>query len=153
WDLDVGVLLDRSPADRVVHYSNAKVVLVGDSGVGKSGLGLVLAGQRFEPTESTHGRRGWAFSSEEVAVRDARTETREVLLWDLAGQPGYRLVHQLNLNEVAVALVVFDGRSETDPFAGIRHWDRALRQARLARGESGVPLIKFLVAARSDRGG
>jgi WD40 repeat protein len=153
WDLDVEALLNQAPAGRLAHYSNAKVVLVGDSGVGKSGLGLVLSGQKFEATESTHGRRIWTFGSDEVPVENDRTETREVLLWDLAGQPGYRLVHQLNLNEVAVALVVFDGRSETDPFAGVRHWDRALRMARLAQGESAVPLTKFLVAARADRGG
>lgn len=153
WDLDVEQLLNPARTVRAVHYSNAKVVLVGDSGVGKSGLGLVLSGQPFAATESTHGRRVWTFDSRDVTLDVGRSETREVLLWDLAGQPGYRLVHQLNLNEVAVALVVFDGRSETDPFAGVRHWDRALRQARQAQGDAAVPLVKFLVAARADRGG
>jgi GTPase SAR1 family protein len=72
---------------------------------------------------------------------------------DLAGQPGYRVIHQLHLNEVAVALVVFDARSETDPLAGVRHWERALRLAQQRQGTSGVPLRKFLVSARNDRGG
>jgi len=71
----------------------------------------------------------------------------------LAGQPGYRVIHQLHLNEVAVALVVFDARSETDPLAGVRHWERALRLARQRQGTSGVPMRKFLVSARNDRGG
>ena len=79
-------------------------------------------------------------------------ETREVLLWDLAGQPGYRLVHQLHLNEVAVALVVFDSRSETDPFSGVKHWVRALAQARRLE-DATVPIHAYLVAARADRGG
>jgi GTPase SAR1 family protein len=136
-----------------VHYTNAKVVLVGDSGVGKSGLGLVLTGQPFAPTESTHGRRVWTFESEEVKLDSGRKETRETLLWDLAGQPGYRLIHQLHLNEVAVALVVFDAQSETDPFAGVYHWDRALRLAQLVQGNAAPPMKKFLVAARVDRGG
>ncbi len=91
-----------------------------------------------------------AFDSREVDLDKGRKQTRETLLWDLAGQPGYRLVHQLHLNEVAAALVVFDGRSETDPFAGVRYWDRALRQARRTEG-SAMPLTKFLVAARTDR--
>lgn len=84
---------------------------------------------------------------------DGRREKRETLLWDLAGQPGYRLIHQLHLNEIAVALLVFDVRSESDPFAGVRHWDRALRQAQVAAGAAALPMKKFLVAARCDRGG
>ena len=74
-----------------------------------------------------------------------------MLLWDLAGQPGYRLVHQLHLNEIAVALLVFDSRSETDPFSGVKHWVRALAQARRLE-ETVVPLRTYLVAARADRG-
>jgi hypothetical protein len=76
-----------------------------------------------------------------------------VLLWDLAGQPGYRIIHQLHLNEVAVALIVFDSRSETDPFSGVKYWARALAQARKLEGTSAVPMRAYLVAARTDRGG
>jgi WD40 repeat protein len=153
WDLDLAVFLGAVPVTSSVHYTNAKIVLVGDTGVGKTGLGLVLTGQPFVPTESTHGRHVWTFDSREVDLTSGREETRETLLWDLAGQPGYRLIHQLHLNEVAVALVVFDARSETDPFAGVRHWDRALRQALRVQGDSALPMRKFLVAARADRGG
>src|SRR6266496_3781504 len=153
WDLDLATILSTPSAIPSVHYTNARVVLVGDSGVGKSGLGLVLTGQPFAPTESTHGRRVWTFESEEVKLDGGRKETRETLLWDLAGQPGYRLIHQLHLNEVAVALVIFDAHSETDPFAGVYHWDRALRLAQRVQGNAAPPMKKFLVAARVDRGG
>ena len=78
---------------------------------------------------------------------------REILLWDLAGQPGYRLFHQLHLNDTVVALVVFDSRNETDPFAGVRYWDRALQQACYGQRNMPHPLRKVLVAARIDRGG
>ena len=145
-------LLDGTGGTESRRYVNAKVVLLGDTGVGKSGLGLVLSGQRYEPTDSTQGRRVWTFDSREVEVPREGTQTREVLLWDLAGQPGYRLVHQLHLNEIAVALLVFDSRSETDPFSGVKHWVRALAQARRLE-ETSVPLRTYLVAARADRGG
>jgi WD40 repeat protein len=137
WQIDAPLLERTSTGVGPHYYSNAKVVLIGDTGVGKSGLGLVLSGQPFIPTESTHGRRVWVFDQNETEGASGERESREVLLWDMAGQPGYRLVHQLYLNEVAVALVVFDSRSETDPFAGVRYWDRALRQA--ARMHSGGP--------------
>jgi WD40 repeat protein/class 3 adenylate cyclase len=152
WDLDLAVLLGEDRQTDTVHYANAKVVLVGDSGVGKSGLALVLSDQEFKPTDSTHGRHVWPFESSESRLDDKRTETRETLLWDLAGQPGYRLIHQLHLDEAAVALVVFDSRSETDPLAGVHYWHRALRQAHRTRGDNANPMKKILVAARIDRG-
>ena len=154
-ELDIDVLLGRAPgaADASQHYVNAKVVLVGDSGVGKTALGRALMGEEFEATESTHGRHVWTLKQERVAMEPHGEETRETLLWDLAGQPGYRIVHQLSLDEVAVALVVTDAQSETVPFAGVRHWARALRQARAAQGDSAPPMTQTLVVARADRGG
>jgi WD40 repeat protein/class 3 adenylate cyclase/GTPase SAR1 family protein len=156
YELDLDVLLGErptAPATRTVHYVNAKVVLVGDTGVGKTGLSLVLGGRPFEATDSTAGRQVWPLGTSEDELAGERRRTRETLLWDLAGQPGYRVIHQLHLSEVAVALIVFDARSETDPLAGVVHWERALRAAHQRQGEEAVPLTKFLVSARADRGG
>ncbi|MFD9699579.1 TIR domain-containing protein [Lentzea sp. NPDC059081] len=150
--LDHRVLNGIGPAGTARRYANAKVVLVGDTGVGKSGLGLVLSGQPFAPTDSTHGRNVWTFEKSYATQPSGEVRTRETLLWDLAGQPGYRMVHQLHLNEVAVALVVFDARSETDPFAGVQYWSRALAQARRLDGSAALPMRVLLVAARADRG-
>jgi class 3 adenylate cyclase/GTPase SAR1 family protein len=151
WELDLLALLGQA-SNTTSHYVNAKVVLLGDTGVGKSGLSIVLNGKPFEATDSTPGRRVWTFQSQEAELKKDLKQTRETLLWDLAGQPGYRVIHQLHLNEVAVALVVFDARSETDPLAGVRHWERALRLAQQRQGTSSVPMKKFLVSARADRG-
>jgi WD40 repeat protein len=153
YELDYTLLgvTSADPASR--QYGNAKVVLLGDSGVGKSGLGLVLSGRPYEPTDSTHGRHVWTLEAEESEIPGGGVQTREVLLWDLAGQSGYRIIHQLHLNEVAVALIVFDSRSETDPFSGVKYWARALAQARKLEGASAVPMRVYLVAARTDRGG
>jgi GTPase SAR1 family protein len=139
WDLA------RAPKS-VSTYANAKVLLLGDSGVGKSGLALVLAGKLFAPTDSTHARRIWKMPVPEL--NRGPEAQREVLLWDLAGQPGYRIVHQLHLSDGAVALILFDSRSETAPLAGIGYWARALQHARAA----GDRRPTFLVGARTDRG-
>jgi len=152
WDLHL-TTMPGQVIEPGAHYVNAKVVLVGDTGVGKTGLSLVLNNKPFEATDSTPGRRVWTLDSSEVKISDDVTQTRETLLWDLAGQPGYRVIHQLHLNEVAVALVVFDARSETDPLAGVRHWERALRLAQQRQGSSCIPMKKYLVSARNDRGG
>lgn len=148
WSLDLPVLMQAEGARPAAHYSNAKVVLVGNSGVGKSGLSLVLAGRKFQATESTHARQVWMLRTENATINEGIGEVRETLLWDLAGQPGYRLLHQLHLDDVAVALVLFDAQSELDPFAGVPYWAQALDEA--TRGQS---VKKFLVASRVDRGG
>ena len=139
--------VDSTPA-ATTTYANAKVLLLGDSGVGKSGLAMVLAGEEFRATESTHGRRIWRLP----ATEDSETsdDNRDVLLWDLAGQPGYRIVHQLHLAGAALALILFDAKSEVAPLAGVQHWARAVRHAHPAAAD-GPPT--FLVAARADRGG
>lgn len=133
-------------------YANAKVLLLGDSGVGKSGLAMVLAGKEFTPTESTHGRRIWPLQAADLTAdeQESSDDSREVMLWDLAGQPGYRIVHQLHLEGAALALILFDAKSETTPLAGVRYWARAVRHAHPAAA-GGLPA--FLVAARTDRGG
>ena len=123
-----------------------KVVLIGDSGVGKSGLGLVLKGEAFRATDSTHNRHVWSLESQEIELGDGRTETRETLLWDLAGQPGYRLIHQLHLNEVAVALVVFDANSDkTRADQGI------IPGAKLLTSAVKYDVAKELPASKSDK--
>jgi GTPase SAR1 family protein len=141
--------IEGSPSSReTVRYRNAKVVLVGDTGVGKSGLGTVLAGQPFELTDSTHGRKVWLFERKKKPLARGEYQTLETMLWDLAGQPGYRLVHQLNIDHAVVALALVDARSETDPLGPAEYWARAIDQAR-----STIPITKFLVVSRMDRGG
>jgi len=153
WDLDIAALLKTVVSTPSTYYTNAKVLLIGDSGVGKTGLSLVLTGHPFVPTLSTHGRHVWVLENREIERDGKVVETRETLLWDLAGQPGYRLIHQLHLNEVAVALIVFDASRETDRFTEVRYWNRALLLAQQVNGTTALPLKKFLVAARIDRGG
>jgi GTPase SAR1 family protein len=59
---------------------NAKVVLVGDTGVGKTDLSLVLSGRPFQATGSTAGQQVWALGTSEDEVSGERRRTRETLL-------------------------------------------------------------------------
>lgn len=140
-DVSASVSLGVAPE---VRYTNAKVVLLGESGVGKSGLGYRLAEDRWVVTESTHGMRIWSLK---LASAQQRPDVeREVWLWDLAGQPDYRLIHQLFLDETSLALLLFNPQAN-DPFEGIGDWERALRTA------TGRDPVKLLIAARIDVGG
>jgi small GTP-binding protein len=130
------------PPDQV-QYTNAKVLLVGESGAGKTGLSKVLAGEKWQPSDSTVG--AWATQWKLPVASDAGIE-REIWLWDFGGQADQRLIHQLYMDETALAVLVFDGQKE-DLFETLGQWDRDLTRA------SSQVFSKLLVAGRVDAGG
>lgn len=81
WALNPDRLLEAAPVTSSVSYTTAKVVLVGDSSVGKTGLGWRLAHGSFKEQASTHGQQFWVLDSL-GATRDDGTEC-EAVLWDL----------------------------------------------------------------------
>jgi len=141
WDLPEPDTTIESPD--AARYTNAKVVLVGESGVGKTGLALRLAEDRWQETSSTHGMNVWQLNLPEVATADME---QEVWLWDFAGQPDYRLIHQLYMDETALALMVIDPQRD-DPFEPLDHWEKALSVAVKHNP------ARLIVAGRCDRGG
>ena len=142
WDIDANLLAAVSPSD--IRYTTAKIVLVGDSGVGKTGLGWRLAHGGFKEHSSTHGQQFWILNALST-VRNDGTEC-EAILWDLAGQPDYRIVHALFLDDADLALVLFNPTARQEPLSGVEYWVRALR------GSSGARCGTILVGARIDRG-
>ena len=154
WELDFDLLLGKKQeAGRAdaVHHTTAKVVLVGDSGVGKTGLGWRLAHGEFKEHSSTHGQQFWVV--DELGTRRKDGTECEAILWDLAGQPDYRLTHALFLDDADLALVLFDPTDSRDPLHGVEFWLKQLRTARKKAGaaqEECCPTI--LVGARADRG-
>lgn len=150
WDYDPSAAVDDGDASersQVPQYVNCRVALLGDSGVGKSSLALALRNEPFSPTDSTHAVKT-SLLDRSIVECDGRTTAREVFLWDFAGQPAYRLLHQFDVQNVAVAVLVFDNRNAADPLSGVRAWEALLRRA------TEVPEPRrILVAARVDRGG
>lgn len=132
------------PASREqIQYTNAKVLIVGESGAGKTGLSRVLAGEKWQPTDSTVG--AWA-TQWKLPIAAMDQIEREIWLWDFGGQADQRLVHQLYMDETALAVLVFDGQKE-NVIETLAQWDRDLTRA--AHKE----FTKILVAARIDAGG
>jgi WD40 repeat protein len=138
WEYDPDLLLARAPKTAVT-YTSAKIVLVGDSGVGKTGLGWRLKHGEFKEHPSTHGQQFWLL--DQLGGKRADGAECEAILWDLAGQPDYRLIHALFLDDADLALVLFDPTRNDDPLQGVEFWLKQLKSC---------PMI--LVAARSDRG-
>jgi small GTP-binding protein len=134
---------DIVAGDDQVLYTNAKVLLVGESGVRKTGLSKRLASNVWEPSDSTVG--AWA-TQWKLPVSGSKGVEREIWLWDFGGQADQRLIHQLYLDDTALAVLVFDGQKE-DLFETLGQWDRDLTRA------SRKEFAKLLVAGRVDSGG
>ena len=103
-------------------------------------------GLPFEPQESTHGMKVWNFHTENLERIGGGEVIRETLVWDLAGQQDYQVVHQLFLDETALGIVVFDPTHPEDPFRGVSYWEKALQRV------AGATCPRLLVAGRVDRG-
>ena len=143
WDLNLAILRVAEQAIPTVFYVNAKAVLLGESGVGKSGLGIRIAERKFRNTESTHGAQFWHFPTERLPALPSNVQA-ELTLWDLAGQPEYRLTHQLFLDDTDAALLLFDCSDSIDPFRGVPYWAKVLKKHAPSHTK------KFLVSARCD---
>jgi small GTP-binding protein len=129
----------------VLRYQSAKIVILGDSGVGKTGLALRLSEARWAPSPSTHGI---VVSSWRMPFDPTTNDvSREVWLWDLGGQENYRLIHQLYLDEVALGMIVFDPTRENS-LDSVCYWKKTLEDS--TRDRRSVALL--LVAAKCDRG-
>ena len=154
WELDLDVLPGKAPevrpAMKAVHHTTAKIVLVGDSGVGKTGLGWKLAHDEYKEHSSTHGQQFWVLDQLGTR-RDDGTEC-EAILWDLAGQPDYRLTHALFLDDADLALVLFDPTDSRDPLHGVEFWLKQIKSGRKKSDDPQDYCPTILVGARADRG-
>ena len=105
---------------------NAKVVLIGEGTVGKTSLAHRLIEDQYVVSDRTHGMNVWPL---DLPLPPDATLEREALLWDLAGQEDYRLIHRLFLDETALALLLINPQKD-DPFAEAGDWLKALETRR-----------------------
>ncbi|XP_039038381.1 ras-related protein RABF2b-like [Hibiscus syriacus] len=100
---------------------NAKLVLLGDVGAGKSSLVLrFVKGQFIEFQESTIGA---AFFSQTLAVNDA---TVKFEIWDTAGQERYHSLAPMYYRGAAAAIIVYDMTNQAS-FERAKKWVQELQ--------------------------
>ncbi|CAL9090880.1 unnamed protein product [Musa textilis] len=101
---------------------DAKLVLLGDMGAGKSSLVLrFVKGQFLEFQESTIGA---AFFSQTLAVGDA---TVKFEIWDTAGQERYHSLAPMYYRGAAAAIIVYD-ISSSESFERAKKWVQELQK-------------------------
>ncbi|CAN6487283.1 unnamed protein product [Victoria cruziana] len=100
-----------------------KLVLLGDSGVGKSCIVLRFVRGQFDPTSKV--TVGASFLSQTVALQDSTTVKFEI--WDTAGQERYAALAPLYYRGAAVAIIVYDITS-VDTFHKAQYWVKELQK-------------------------
>jgi len=99
-----------------------KVVLLGNSGVGKSSIGLRFAQDMFlEEQEPTLGA---AYMSKTLTHDGKRVK---INIWDTAGQERYRAMSRMYYQDAQAAILVFD-ISSRESFSELKNWHRELRE-------------------------
>ncbi|CAL5346523.1 unnamed protein product [Camellia sinensis] len=117
---------------------NAKLVLLGDVGAGKSSLVLrFVKGQFVEFQESTIGA---AFLSQTLAVNDA---TVKFEIWDTAGQERYHSLAPMYYRGAAAAIIVYDITNQAS-FERAKKWVQELQ----AQGNSNM--VMALAGNKAD---
>lgn len=102
--------------------TQAKLVLLGDMGAGKSSLAMrFVKGQFFDYQESTIGA---AFLTQTVTVDEA---TIKFEIWDTAGQERYHSLAPMYYRGAAAAIIVYDITS-SDSFSRAKKWVQELRK-------------------------
>ncbi|RVW97614.1 Ras-related protein RABF1 [Vitis vinifera] len=105
-------------ANRLTWYGYLEtLVLLGDSGVGKSCIVLRFVRGQFDPTSKV--TVGASFLSQTIALQDSTTVKFEI--WDTAGQERYAALAPLYYRGAAVAVVVYDITSP-ESFNKAQYW-------------------------------
>ena len=115
-----------------------KLVLIGDSQVGKSQLLLWYTKDQFK--SYTHATIGVEFATHNVPIQDALIRAQ---IWDTAGQERYRAITNTYYRQAIGVLLVYD-ISRRDTFESIGKWLQEVRD----HADEKVAII--LVGNKSD---
>ncbi|KAL1817420.1 ras-related protein RABF1 [Daucus carota subsp. sativus] len=118
-------LLNNSDSSGAPDPKNLKVklVLLGDSGVGKSCIVLRFVRGQFDPSSKV--TVGASFLSQTIALQDSTTVKFEI--WDTAGQERYAALAPLYYRGAAIAVVVYD-ITNPDSFNKAQYWVKELQK-------------------------
>ncbi|CAN8254540.1 unnamed protein product [Cochlearia groenlandica] len=100
-----------------------KLVLLGDSGVGKSCIVLRFVRGQFDATSKV--TVGASFLSQTIALQDSTTVKFEI--WDTAGQERYSALAPLYYRGAGVAVIVYDITSP-ESFKKAQYWVKELQK-------------------------
>lgn len=126
-----------------------KVILIGESGVGKSALMVRFADDVFDDTQGSTVGVDFRSRNIEVDTRNIKVDTPtgkrtiRLQLWDTAGQEKFRVITRAYYRGCDAAILCYDV-TDADSFNRVSDWMDDL--SRFAEDD----VIKFLVATKGD---
>lgn len=131
-----------SSMDTTSHTSHPeftlKIVLIGDSGVGKSNLVMRFAKNRYEPKKQQ--TVGFEFATKTIRVGERRMRAQ---IWDTAGQERFQSLNATYYRNAVGAMIVYDITNRSS-FENVTSW---LAQVHEHSHES---LVMILVGNKCD---
>jgi small GTP-binding protein len=131
-------LLNSSKISQSDNFINFKIIIIGDSGVGKSSL-LKRAVQNTFDT-NYQATIGFEFLLMHFKVNDLKIKLQ---IWDTCGEEMYRSLVQGFYRNTSLAIIVYD-ISRKKSFEALEIWLKDLRQ----HTEEGIPV--FIVGNKMD---
>ena len=98
-----------------------KIVLIGDSGVGKSNILWRFTNDKFDVESKT--TLGVEFASKNLIIRG---HTVSAQIWDTAGQERYRSITKAYYKEAVAALIIYDITKQSS-FQSVGKWLKELQ--------------------------
>ncbi|MGV9205297.1 MAG: Rab family GTPase [Promethearchaeia archaeon] len=128
-----------SEDEKLVHKSNIgetiyKVIIIGDPAVGKTSLVTKFATKKFEKKYLPTVGVNIVKKKLDMEIGDEKPSKMEVnlMLWDVAGQPQFYMLHKPYFNGADGILLVFDvTRSST--FSNVKNWYKTAVKYGLSR--------------------
>ena len=131
-------ILKDSQISQSDNFINFKIIIIGDSGVGKSSLLKRAVQNRFD--ESYQATIGFEFLLMHYKINELKFKLQ---IWDTCGQEMYRSLVQGFYRNTSLAIIVYDVNNPKS-FEGLEVWLKDLRQ----QTEQEIPI--FIVGNKSD---
>ena len=123
------------------NEESIKVVLIGESGVGKTSIIAQFVKGSFNPDlMSTNGA---TFSTKKIEFKEYK-KTISFEIWDTAGQEKYRSLSKMFFKEATVTLIVYDITNKSS-FEEIKNYWMSL-----VRDNGPKEIIMYIVGNKSD---
>ena len=105
---------------------NCKVVLLGESGVGKTSIISRFINDTFE--EGLVTTTGASYAGKDMVFKDFNNQVVKFEIWDTAGQEKYRSLTQIFYKDSQIAILVYDITNE-ESFEEIeKYWYQQLKE-------------------------
>ena len=105
---------------------NCKVVLLGESGVGKTSIISRFINDTFE--EGLMTTTGASYAGKELIFKDFNNQVVKFEIWDTAGQEKYRSLTQIFYKDASIAILVYD-ITDSDSFEELQnYWYKQLQE-------------------------